>query len=297
MTRELLLEAALKYNMSPEDVELDYHMTRVLEKLSKRIPDCVFKGGTSLFKCQQLSNRFSQDLDISFSRELSREERKELKDSIVEIASELDMNIKNLYSTKSKRDYNCYLLEYRSLLNMADRKQFNEETGEKGKKEELTNIVKIETALGATCFPLERMKVKCLSADFDFDIQVQTIERTFIDKVFALCDYYIKGRTERLSRHIFDLYQIDEKYRITSAENPDSIKELVNRVRSQRATMWICPSAKEGVNITELLTEMVNKSYYKEDYEIYASEFNNPPVEYDTIIEVLKRIADSELFE
>lgn len=41
-----------------------------------------------------------------------------------------------------------------------------------------------------------------------FDVCVQTFNRTFIDKVFALCDYMIDNDMERRSRHIYDLSQL-----------------------------------------------------------------------------------------
>ncbi len=80
------------------------------------------------------------------------------------------------------------------------------------------------------------------SENQDFDIQVQSLERTFVDKVFAICDYYIKKRTTRLSRHIFDLYKM---YPIVAGNTNKivELKSLIGEVRELRASMWICPSA------------------------------------------------------
>ena len=43
-----------------------------------------------------------------------------------------------------------------------------------------------------------------------FEITTQAIERTLVDKVFAICDYYMTGKTERHSRHLYDIYKILE---------------------------------------------------------------------------------------
>lgn len=43
-----------------------------------------------------------------------------------------------------------------------------------------------------------------------FEITTQTIERTLVDKIFALCDYYIQGKTDRHSRHLYDIHKIVE---------------------------------------------------------------------------------------
>lgn len=32
-------------------------------------------------------------------------------------------------------------------------------------------------------------------------MNLQSLERTYIDKVFALCDYYLQGKSKRYSRH------------------------------------------------------------------------------------------------
>lgn len=46
-------------------IEKDYFVTLMLQEISSRVPDIVFKGGTSLSKCHKIINRFSEDFDIS----------------------------------------------------------------------------------------------------------------------------------------------------------------------------------------------------------------------------------------
>lgn len=40
-------------------IEKDYYVTMILKELSKRAPECVFKGGTSLSKCHYVIDRFT----------------------------------------------------------------------------------------------------------------------------------------------------------------------------------------------------------------------------------------------
>ena len=42
----------------------------------------------------------------------------------------------------------------------------------------------------------------------DFKMKTQCIERTFIDKVFALCDYFLQNKIPSHSRHIYDIYKL-----------------------------------------------------------------------------------------
>jgi len=43
-----------------------------------------------------------------------------------------------------------------------------------------------------------------------FNMCVQTIERTFVNKLFAICDYYLKDDYNRKSRHIYDVHMMWE---------------------------------------------------------------------------------------
>ena len=39
-------------------------------------------------------------------------------------------------------------------------------------------------------------------------MNVQSIERTFVDKVFAVCDYKIQNMQDRDSRHLYDICKL-----------------------------------------------------------------------------------------
>lgn len=60
-----------------------------------------------------------------------------------------------------------------------------------------------------------------------FEITTQTIERTLADKVFALCDYYMDGKMERHSRHLYDIHKIVESVGISG-----ELSSLIPEVRT-----------------------------------------------------------------
>ena len=68
-------------------VEKDYYVTMILKQLSLNAKNCVFKGGTSLSKCHHAIDRFSEDIDITFSDTLTQGERKKLKNNMIVYAS------------------------------------------------------------------------------------------------------------------------------------------------------------------------------------------------------------------
>jgi hypothetical protein len=116
-----------------------------------------------------------------------------------------------------------------------------------------------------------------------FEIKVQTLERTFADKIFAVADYYIDRKTKRLSRHIYDIYKIFP--RITF---DDSYIKLIGEVREARKEHDICLSAQDGVDLKSILNKIVSEEYFKEDYNQITANMLFENVPYSTAIVALQ---------
>ncbi len=275
-------------------VEKDYYVTMILKQLAIKAPGCVFKGGTSLSKCYHVINRFSEDIDITFSDKLSQGERQKLKNQIIAGISEyLDLTIIDWDNTRSRRDYNCYTFKYSPIEGYVP--------------ESLIEGVKMEVVLGSISFPTVEMEVdsyiyqvlKVDNMDFireyelePFIMTLQSIERTFIDKVFALCDYYIKDDVNKHSRHIYDLYKL-----LPQIKFDDIFKQLVEDVRNERLKMpKMCPAAEAGIDINEYLQVIVDKRIYERDYDEITSYFQKERVDYDEAIGVIDKIINSKMF-
>lgn len=125
-----------------------------------------------------------------------------------------------------------------------------------------------------------------------FEITTQTIERTLVDKVFALCDYYMDDKIERHSRHLYDVYKIVESIGIQ-----DELAALIPEVRAVRAEMPVCPSAKPEVCVSKILHEIIERQAYRNDYEDITLGLLFVPETYDTVIQSLQEIADSKMWE
>ncbi|MCR5778305.1 MAG: nucleotidyl transferase AbiEii/AbiGii toxin family protein [Lachnospiraceae bacterium] len=275
-------------------VEKDYYVTMILKQLSINAKNCVFKGGTSLSKCHHAIDRFSEDIDITFSDTLSQGEKQKLKNNVIAGISEyLGLPISNWDNTRSRRDYNCYYFQYEPIEGYVP--------------ESLIEGVKMEVVLGSIAFPTVDMEVdsyiyQVLKRDNmdlvhfyeldPFTMTIQSLERTFIDKVFALCDYYIKGDINKHSRHIYDLYMLMPKMTFDVA-----FKNLIKEVRVERQKKpEMCPASLDGVIINDMLGKIVNEAVYEKDYETITSYFQKTRVEYDTAIEVVKKIIDLHIF-
>lgn len=293
---ELITATSLELHIPPNIIEKDYYVTLTLRELSSRIKAMVFKGGTSLTKCYQILDRFSEDIDISYaaSEGIPGESRKrQLKKAVVASMDFLNFPITNLEETRSRRNYNCYHATYPSIYTPIL---------------ELKSELVIETYIALLPFPttirmtdnyiyrfLQQSNQIHLAEEFDlmpFEITTQTIERTLVDKVFALCDYYLSGKTDRHSRHLYDIHKIVENISI-----PESLPNLIQEVRALRAPLPICPSAAEGVNINQLLEEIIAKETYKEDYVRITENLLFSPLSYKTAISSLQNLVDGNYFK
>ena len=105
---ELIIGAANELAIPTNVIEKDYYVTITLKALFEKVTDLVFKGGTSLTKCYQLLDRFSEDIDLSYTAESGvpgESRKKQLKKAIVSTMEEFDFPINNLENTRSWRNY------------------------------------------------------------------------------------------------------------------------------------------------------------------------------------------------
>lgn len=281
------------FNVSQAIIEKDYYVTLFLKELVKRVPELIFKGGTSLSKCYKMIDRFSEDIDITLnSQSFTQGKKRILKKMIVEICENLDFNLLNEEETRSRRDYNCYIIDYMPNNKIVD----------------LNPQLLVETVFMVKSFPYEYKNATCMIYDYllteenkeaidkynlsPFTICVQTLERTFIDKVFALCDYMLKEQITRKSRHIYDLYKLKEYINFD-----EQLIKLIKEVREERKSNKGCISANNNINISKVLRKMIDTEYYKQDYINNTEKLLSKQVNYEIAITVLENIIESGIFE
>jgi len=287
--KEVINETNTQTGIAASIIEKDYYVTMILMLLAKSTPEVVFKGGTALSKCFHLIDRFSEDIDITFSEHIGESRRKKLKYNILKpISDELGTPIENWNSIESDKDYNFYLFGYQPISDYPS--------------EGIMSGVKLETALVSYSFPTEKKEVssiiyeaiKTSAPDIiqdyglePFPMKVQSVSRTFIDKIYALCDYYMEGKTKRFSRHLYDIYKL-----YTTITIDDSFKELTAQVREHRSHLSICPSAKDGVDVKSLIYEFLDRDFYKSDYDTITKTLISDNVTYEQTSLTMREIAD-----
>lgn len=261
--RLFVLNCATKMGMSPAFVVKDYYITMLLREIAAQNPSVCFKGGTSLSKSHRIINRFSEDIDLGMEQEHPTEgQRKAMKSSVCAAVEALGLEVSNLGETRSKRLFNRFLVPLPKL--------------DQGDPD---NTLIVETALQTPIQPTVNKEITSFVSEFledsghreyileydmsPFTMQVSSVERTFVDKVYAICDYYLEGETtDRQSRHIYDLYMM-----LGSVTLDESLLELFETVRLQRRGQFMCASAGDDVNLPAVIESISTGEVYRADYE------------------------------
>jgi predicted nucleotidyltransferase component of viral defense system len=286
---QLVIAVSDATNIKRALVEKDYFVTLFLSCLKEKEPLLVFKGGTCLSKCFKIVKRFSEDIDINLEdvNELTHSRKRMLKKHIVDVIDDLKLSLKNPEQVRSGRDHNIYRISYPAAFTDPSIKQHLE----------------VESYFMIGSFPVVEMSVSSLIHDHlneghikgtitdsgpePFNIRVQVLERTFVDKIFAICDYHINEKTDAQSRHLYDLHKI-----LPQMTLDEGLKDFVEEIRKAREGKRDCPSAEKDRSLPNMLERIVTENTYKNDYNTITSPLLYEKVSYDEVIGSIRKITD-----
>ena len=112
--RDKVIDIANSSGRAESIVEKDYYLTNLLETISKNTP-LVFKGGTSLSKGHNIINRFSEDIDFCVPEHLTRGERRNVRDVIVDAIESMGLSVQDKDALQSGSRFNKYIAPYDSI--------------------------------------------------------------------------------------------------------------------------------------------------------------------------------------
>lgn len=272
-------------------IEKDYFVSLILKEIAKENKNIVFKGGTSLSKCFGLINRFSEDIDISCEYKLSQGEIKSINHSIIRIIKNLGFSLENEKDILSGMAYNKFEIKYPSFYKSNGLKQ---------------NVV-IETVFSINAYPIESKFVSNIiyeylrnnklleKVSFDeivpFEIKTQSMVRTFVDKIFALCDYYLNDDIVEHSRHLYDIYKMFDSINFN-----EELKLYIREIRELRKLKRFCTSADDKYDINLLLKEIIEKDVFKNDYNDVTKLIIYDNINYEDTIKTLRKIIEYDIF-
>ena len=288
--KEIIETVAREQGRSEQMVEKDTIQSMFLHELAKSELPFVFKGGTSLSKAYDLIDRFSEDIDLSMNRRPTQSERVKSKEIVVSIAEGLGLNLSNPDEIKSRYDYNKYVFQYDSMFATFP-----------------LEII-VETSYYQAVYPVEKhvvgsfvgkfCKERNITIPVPFEaaevlMNVQSVERTFVDKVFAVCDYKIQNMQDRDSRHLYDICKL-----LGQVKMDQQLDELIDVVRHDRMHSKNNPSAQLKYNIPEMLKDIISSRFYESDYKNVTQKLLYEDISYDYAIEHgIAIVAEKDVFE
>ena len=288
--KEIIEAVAAEKHRSTQMVEKDTIQSMFLLGLSRSGLPFVFKGGTSLSKAYALIDRFSEDIDLSMNRRPTESERRKAKSAILEVAEELGLSLQNPEAIQSRHSYNQYVFQYDSFFSDTPLQML------------------VETSFYQAVYPVEKRPVYSFVGRFCeerginlpipfeaavVEMQVQSLERTFIDKVFAVCDYRLQDMQDRDSRHLYDIAKLMPNIVIT-----DELDALIDEVRKDRMQSKNNPSAQLEHNIPGMLREIISSRFYEHDYNEITKRLLYEQMSYDQAIERgIAVVAGLDIFE
>ena len=288
--KEIIETVAAEEHRSTQMVEKDTIQSMFLFELSRSGLPFVFKGGTSLSKAYALIDRFSEDIDLSMNRKPTESEKRKAKNYILDTAERLGITLLNPEDIQSRYSYNKYIFNYDSLFNDSP----------------LQLIV--ETSFYQAAYPVEMHPVysfvgrfceeRSIKLPIPFEaaiveMQVQSLERTFIDKVFAVCDYRLQDMHERDSRHLYDIAKL-----VPEIEISKELDALIDEVREDRMHSKNNPSAQLEHNIPEMLQEIMRSRFYEHDYNEITRKLLYENVSYEEAVgKGIAIVAGLDIFE
>lgn len=313
---ETLNQLALSTGYAPFAIEKDWWVCMVLRAVfqSKYKGQIIFKGGTSLSKAYQIIERFSEDVDLIIDKNLlgfsnnpeTKTQMKKLRktagkfvisDFREELESEMNkLGISNddykiIYSAfvDDLSDPNHLELVYKSVIPQENYVQ---------------QKVLIEMGARAMTEPSEKKEIQSFIENYykdapfslpPFEVLVTVPTKTFLEKILLLHEEFSKPkgriRSERMSRHLFDLYQLYyTEYGINALADDELFEKIVVFREKMNLSKWINYENHKKGSINIIPPEEVIGDWEK-DYKIMQSSMivgESPS--FSVLIETMKEI-------
>lgn len=313
----IFTELANQKGMNAFAIEKDWWVSRTLEiifqmPISKNL---VFKGGTSLSKAWKLINRFSEDIDLAIDKEyfgFKGDLGKNQRDKLRKIAGAYTTNtlfqdLKKAFIKSGYTNLNFVIIE----VNESDQDprilEIYYPNVIKSNSDYILPRVQIEVSCRSLREPYTIQTFGSLVDEYYSDkifakplFEVPTVnsERTFLEKLFLLHEEFHrpieKIRVNRLSRHLYDIYQLTKSGISESALNDKKLYETIvgHRYKYSRVSNVDYnthnPTMLNPVPITEIIGE------WKKDYERMKEEMiyeENKP-NFEDLIRNLNELKD-----
>lgn len=298
--KTIILQAELSSGLSSDILEKDYYVTLVLKELSNKQDEikAYFKGGTALYKALRNIKRFSEDIDLTVCVDglTNNQARKRLE------ASALDYSLvlkKNDIAFSIRKGSITAVYGYESVIH----ERIIDELQKSGKVVlEATSFTVSEPVAEYTIEPLifslaSKNNQITMMNDFEvspFLIRTITLERIFIDKIFAIEFYSLRKNWFDVGKHLYDISVLLEIETIKSLFcNKEKLDYLIAiKRKEERNRKGGIPDDLEIRQFSYFEDIQYNQDL-KKSYQLMQNKYvlnKENQISFDTIVSVLERI-------
>ena len=311
---ELFIVTAREVKLPEAMVEKDFWVCWTLDYLfheSQWKEHFAFKGGTSLSKCFNLIDRFSEDIDLILDwqilecskkdpwAERSKNQQTKLNEAMNEETAEF---LKNVFMPKLGQDFSVLLTDtFRLYIDEGDPQTVCFEYPRSFEDTAILPMVRMEVGALAAWTPTEVSKIKSYAAQQyphlftqpDTDILTVLPERTFWEKVTILHKEAFRTNGNfplRYSRHYYDLCCMDRSEVKASAYKD---KDLLERVVAFKARFYPAGNAHYEIAKPGTMRLMPPEDCMKQlrdDYEHMRNMIYGFRPEFDEIMACIQRL-------
>lgn len=308
--------------ISAKAIEKDWWVTLTLRALflSKYASHMVFKGGTSLSKCWKLIERFSEDIDIALAPEaFGMKYQENPSKSLVERLRRAGCAFtSNELKTELGKQFDALRVPPGMLF--IEVAQVSDKLPDKdpqtlyvkfpslfSSNSYLADEVKIEVSVRSLRVPSSTTSVQSLlfetnpnPAYEEEEFLVEAVEpgKTFLEKIFLLHEEFGKPdkgkiKTERMSRHLYDLGKImGTSFGGQALKDRDLYHNLIKHRQWYNRISWMDYSTMERNSISFIPPEEFLE-LYNQDYEQMQEQmiYGEAP-SFDELIEKLKLLQE-----
>jgi len=324
-----LTQASYASGITVKAIEKDWWVTLTLKALfqSAYSENLVFKGGTSLSKCWKLIERFSEDIDLGLDPQtfgmnyesnatksyVERLKRRGCEFTSTELKVEIEKQFAALGISKELINVEAEPVPREfpdtdpQVLHMRYKSLYDPITY-------IADEVKIEVSVRSTKTPFTTRPVNSILFEMlpdivlketPFSVFVVEPRKTFLEKIFLLHEEFLKPdqsriRTERMSRHLYDLGKMAGTEIEQAAFSDELYANLIKHRESYSRLPWVDYKTLQSETISFIppaeLLPIYRKDYQTmEEQMIYGSA-----LEFDKLIENLRGLQErirSERFD
>jgi len=283
-------------------IEKDYYVFLLLKLIvhkqtNDKDQEIVFKGGTSLSKAYNIIQRFSEDIDLCLPQDKikSAGARKRLTNAITTSINDLGLELYSIRNIERSGVYNDIRGNYNSITSDAP----------------IESYIKVETVHRIKEYPVEKRLISSYITDYinthignealqafhlePFYVNTVSLYRTFIDKLFAIADYYLEDKVTRYSRHIYDLYKLINTIDWNNIQLVGNLRELLNQVQLERQPSKGCLSAQQNVDLAAVIYQSLTTDFYMQDYMAITQYILLEQVDYYTCKQAILKLLQSKI--